>query len=119
MERKKTKLTISGAPKKYFKKPDTFKQSEKKNFSQNRNKTLISSGSLKPGIGGFKKPLGIKPNFPTKNFSASSDFEKRKLAEQRATKRLKDDLGAKDKKLKAGSKKREAKLTVSLSLIHI
>ena len=89
MERKKTKLTISGAPKKYFKKPDTFKQSEKKNFSQNRNKTLTSSGSLKPGIGGFKKPLGIKPNFPPKNFSATSDFEKRKLAEQRATKRLK------------------------------
>ena len=54
MEKKKTKLTISGAPKKYFKKPDTFKQGEKKNFSQNRNKTWTSSSSFKSGTGILK-----------------------------------------------------------------
>ena len=115
MEKKKTKLSISGAPKKYFKKSDTSKQGEKKNFSQNRHKTWTSSSSFKSGTGIFKKPLGIKPNFPPKTSSATSDFEKRKLAEQRATKRLKNDP-EKDKKNKLGEKKRETKLTVSRAL---
>ena len=47
----------------------------------------------------------------------SNDFERRKLAEQRATKRLKGDNDSKDKKnLKTGTKKRELKLTVSRAL---
>ncbi|MBD1144927.1 translation initiation factor IF-2, partial [Pelagibacterales bacterium SAG-MED37] len=45
------------------------------------------------------------------------DFERRKLAEQRATKRLKEDNESKNKKnLKSGTKKRELKLTVSRAL---
>ena len=56
-----------------------------------------------------------KKNMSSKKIQ-KNDFEKRKLAEQRATKRLKDDLGAKDKKLKVSSKKREVKLTVSRAL---
>ena len=44
-------------------------------------------------------------------------MKRRKLAEQRATKRLKGDNDSKDKKtLKAGTKKRELKLTVSRAL---
>ena len=46
----------------------------------------------------------------------TSDFEKRKLAEQRATKRLKGETDTKEKKTKLGTKKREVKLTVSRAL---
>ena len=45
-----------------------------------------------------------------------TDFERRKLAEQRATKRLKVDTEGKEKKLKSSFKKREVKLTVSRAL---
>ena len=47
----------------------------------------------------------------------SSDFEKRKLAEQRATKRIKGEIFTKDSKQnKLGGKKRELKLTISRAL---
>ena len=49
-------------------------------------------------------------------FSIRNNDEKRKLAEQRATGRLKDDSTYKDFKGKIGSKKRELKLTVSRAL---
>ena len=58
----------------------------------------------------------INQSFQQKFKSNPNDFEKRKLAEQRATKRLKDDASTKDKKLKSGTKKREVKLTVSRAL---
>ena len=59
--------------------------------------------------------MGNKPSFAPKSPSITNDFERRKLAEQRATKRLKGD--GKDKKaLKSGTKKRELKLTVSRAL---
>ena len=48
--------------------------------------------------------------------SATTDFERRKLAEQRATKRLKEDTEGKERKSKSGTKKREVKLTVSRAL---
>ena len=61
---------------------------------------------------------GLKPKQipPDKISSTPSDFERRKLAEQRATKRLKGDTENKDKKTKLGTKKRERKLTVSRAL---
>ena len=46
----------------------------------------------------------FKPSFDNKSSASSNDFEKRKLAEQRATKRLKGDNENKDKKtLKVGT----------------
>ena len=48
--------------------------------------------------------------------SPHNDHEKRKLAEQRATKRLKVDPEKKEIKGKIGSKRRELKLTVSRAL---
>tara|TARA_B100000963_G_scaffold359573_1_gene387266 strand:- start:1712 stop:3877 length:2166 start_codon:yes stop_codon:yes gene_type:complete len=106
MERKKTKLTISGKPRKNLtinhgletkKKPKVF--SEKK-FSRPLNKP-------------FKKPFSSKPNFPTK----LSDYDKRKLAEQRATKKIKNDSQKeRDAKNKFSTKKRDIKLTVSRAL---
>jgi len=108
MENKKLKLSISGKPKKSFKNFEATK-------SQGKNSVVIAKSPNKFS----KKGSSFRPNktkFPQKTQINSNDFEKRKLAEQRATKRLKDDLGAKDKKLKVSSKKREVKLTVSRAL---
>ncbi len=98
MENKKTKLTISGDRKKTFKNFDTSKSQGKKtvvidkkrsshsnkgSFSRPFNKTLSSSNN--------KRIASLKANFNQKAVSIPSDFERRKLAEQRATKRLKGD----------------------------
>ena len=108
MENKKLKLTISGKPKKSFKNFETTK-------SQGKNSVIIEKSHNKFA----KKGSSFRPN-KTKSSTRvqvnSNDFEKRKLAEQRATKRLKDDASTKDKKLKSGTKKREVKLTVSRAL---
>ena len=123
MEKKKLKLSISGATKKTI---SSIEQAK----SQSRNTVVIE-----------KKPqrFGGKPNFsrggkstesklqstyiPKKtNFSKSptpitSDFEKRKLAEQRATRRLKgENFQKENKSTKLGGKRRELKLTVSRAL---
>ena len=58
-----------------------------------------------------------KPNsFSKATAPITNDFEKRKLAEQRATRRIKGELPTKDLKGKKGSKKKELKLTVSRAL---
>ncbi len=123
MENKKTKLTISGNPKKPFTNFNTSTNQGKKTvviekkigkpaFKGTFNK---SSGSQSLSTN-FKKSSNLKPNFSPKISSPSSDFEKRKLAEQRATRRLKADVENKEKKSKLGQKKRELKLTVSRAL---
>ena len=107
---KKTKLTISVGSKKSFKNFDTQK-------TQGKKTVIIGKQSGKPGVkGGFNKPGSFKssapktkftgnfkPNFSSKVTHVSSDFERRKLAEQRATKRLKAELDN-DKKTKQGNK---------------
>lgn len=124
MENKKTKLTISGGPKKSFKNIDSVNNQGKKTVVINRQsskfkgKVKFSKGSgYKSTSTYFKKVDNYKTNFKIDNPNTGiSDFEKRKLAEQRATKRFKgqDD---KDKKSKAsGLKKRDVKLTVSRAL---
>ena len=108
MENKKIKLTISGKPKKSFKNFETSKSQGKNSvvIEKSNNKFVKKGSSFRP----------IKTKFSTKAQVNQNDFEKRKLAEQRATRRLKDDAGNKDKKLKSGTKKREVKLTVSRAL---
>ena len=122
---KKTKLTITGIAKKSIKNIEIAK-------TQGKNSVVIEKQSNKfPSRGGSVKPAGfkpkttstfnrgapIKPSFPSKSPPITNDFERRKLAEQRATKRLKGENDSKDKKtLKAGTKKRELKLTVSRAL---
>ena len=122
MENKKTKLTISGNPKKSFKNFDTSSSRGKKTVVIQKpvNKTkskgnFTKSHSSKQSFD-FKKGAPFKSINIPKNAPSTSDFERRKLAEQRATKRLKADLENKDKKTKIGSKKRELKLTVSRAL---
>ncbi len=122
---KKTKLTISGSAKKSIKNIEIAK-------SQGKNSVIIEkqtgkfssrggsfrSSTNKPRTGStFNRESPLKPSFNPKSSPAINDFEKRKLAEQRATKRLKGDSENKDRKtLKAGTKKREVKLTVSRAL---
>ncbi len=122
MENKKTKLTISGSPKKVFKNFDTSKSTGKKTVKiNNYSNKPENKGSFNKSFGYKsqflnKKNIQSKGNFPSKTSLATSDFEKRKLAEQRATKRLKDEINNKEKKTKLGGKKREVKLTVSRAL---
>ena len=120
MEKKKTKLTISGSSTKTISNIELAK-------SKGKNSVIIEKK-----LGRF----GNKPRFPKNNkqetsfksksfitskatvFSKpsptpSNHFEKRKLAEQRATRRLKGELPQKGK---FGSKKRELKLTISRAL---
>ena len=121
MEKKKLKLSISGSSKKtinniekakfksknsvIIERPSTRHQ--QKNFSRNFN----NKSSTKPTFTSQKPPFLKKPNL-----SSPSDFEKRKLAEQRATKRLKGETITKDSKSKLSPRRRELKLTISRAL---
>ncbi len=121
MENKKTKLTISGSPKKSFKNFDSSKTQGKKTvvIEKQSSRTLKRTSFGKPF--GSKTSSDFKKGVPFKSSSSkippiTSDFERRKLAEQRATKRLKEDIDNKNKKTKSTTKKRELKLTVSRAL---
>ncbi len=122
---KKTKLTISGSAKKTIRNIEIAKTQGKNSvviekqtgkfsnrggsFRSNNNKTRVTST--------LNRGAPLKTSFNPKSPPIINDFEKRKLAEQRATKRLKGDSENKDKKtLKVGTKKRELKLTVSRAL---
>ncbi len=118
MDKKKLKLTISGRSKKTINtieiakfqgknsviiEKKTGRFSSKSSFSKNNNqRTSFKSRS------GFisKVPVFSKPPL-------TNNFEKRKLAEQMATKRLR---GETSQKSKPGSKRRELKLTISRAL---
>ena len=122
---KKTKLTISGIAKKSFKNIELAKTQGKNSVVIEKQPSKFPSrgGSSRPGsfkpktTSTFNRGAPVKPSFAPKSPPITNDFERRKLAEQRATKRLKGDNDNKDKKtLKAGTKKRELKLTVSRAL---
>ena len=122
---KKTKLTISGSAKKSIKNIEIAKTQSKNAvvIEKQTGKFPNRGGSFRPNPGkpkptsSFNRGTGIKPSFAPKSPPITNDFERRKLAEQRATKRLKGDGDGKDKKtLKSGTKKRELKLTVSRAL---
>ncbi len=122
---KKTKLTISGTAKKSFKNIELAKTQGKNSVVIEKQPSKFPSrgGSSRPGgfkpktTSTFNRGAPVKPSFAPKSPPITNDFERRKLAEQRATKRLKGDNDNKDKKtLKTGTKKRELKLTVSRAL---
>ena len=108
MEKQKKKLTISGKPKKKFLSKQNFENNKKTSFYDKK----------------FSKPLNKNPNNYKKNFKSKplttklSDYERRKLAEQKAMKGIRGDNNQKDKenKSKFTTKKRETKLTVSRAL---
>ena len=122
---KKTKLKISGIAKKSIQNIEKAKIQGKNSviIEKNSNKFSNKSGSFRSNFNKSKTSLTSqrgftnKSNFISKSSPITSDFEKRKLAEQRATKRLKEEKQTKDKKtLKTSTKKRELKLTVSRAL---
>ena len=123
MEKKKLKLSISGASKKTI---NSIEQAK----SQSKNTVVIEKRSPrfggKPNFSrGVKSTEGKlqstfipkKTNFSKPPSPITSDFEKRKLAEQRATRRLKGENSQKENKsVKLANKRRELKLTVSRAL---
>ena len=124
MENKKTKLTISGTVKKSIKNIEIAKTQGKNSVVIEKTKSnfVKKGGSFRPSGTGtrpkfnpsFSRGTTFKPSFGAKTPPIVNDFERRKLAEQRATKRLKGD--SEGKKIKLGTKKRETKLTVSRAL---
>ena len=121
MENKKTKLTISGKPKKSINDFDHSKSRGKKtvvidkHHSKPFGKSVVSKTGVFKQSSNSRRVIQNKNNFFSKAQPIASDFERRKLAEQRATKRLKGDNDS-DKKNKSGTNKRELKLTVSRAL---
>ena len=123
---KKTKLTISGGiAKKSIKNIDKAKNLGKNSviIEKQTGKFTSRGGSFKSNPSKIKnnftsnKGTFGKPNSIPKSPPLTSDFERRKLAEQRATKRLKEENDNKNKKsIKSNTKKRELKLTVSRAL---
>ena len=121
---KKTKLTISGSTKKSFKNIEVAKtQSKNSRIIEKKPKFSSKGGSFRPGgpkpkiSSTFNRGSTAKPTFAPKSPPITNNFERRKLAEQRATKRIKGENESKDKKnQKTGTKKRELKLTVSRAL---
>ena len=117
MEKKKLKLTISGSPKKTINNIELAKTHGKNSVIIEKKNTRFGSKSSFKKNNYQKNTLNRpKPHFvpkePTISKPLVNDFEKRKLAEQRATKRLKGETGQKGK----GSKRRELKLTISRAL---
>ena len=116
MEKKKLKLTISGSSKKTISNIELAKSQAKNSVViEKKNKRFGSKSTFSKK--NLQKPIFNKPktNFiPREPISPKkpviNDFEKRKLAEQRATKRIK---GENNQKGKAGLKRRELKLTIS------
>ena len=108
MEKQKKKLTISGKPKKNF--------LNQQNFESKNNQRQFEKKFSKP-VNKFS--TNFKKNFKTKSLPQKlSDYERRKLAEQKATKSIRGENNQKDKenKTKFSTKKRETKLTVSRAL---
>ncbi len=124
MEKKKLKLSISGSSKKTISSIEQAKTKSKNTVVIEKKPTRFVGG--KPNYSRSNKSSNFKSNqtfIPKKTIfskpapSISSDFEKRKLAEQRATKRLKGDNTSKESKSnKFGGKRRELKLTISRAL---
>ena len=124
MEKKKLKLSISGNTNKTISSIEQAKNQPKNTvvIEKKSKRFLGKSNTSKPVSAGDKTInkssfVQRKPNYSKPLPSISSDFEKRKLAEQRATKRIKGEISTKDSKSnKLGGKRRELKLTISRAL---
>jgi translation initiation factor IF-2 len=120
MEKKKTKLTISGSSKKTISSIELAKLKGKnsviieKKLGRFGNKpSFTKTNNQKTSFKSKPSFIFKEPKFSKPSTTSTNDFEKRKLAEQRATRRLKGELPQRGK---SGSKKRELKLTISRAL---
>ncbi len=96
---KKTKLTISGSTKKSIKNIEIAKTQGKNSvvIEKQTGKFSRRGGSFRPATSKTRTTTSLnrgalKPSFNPKSHVITNDFEKRKLAEQRATKRLKGNI---------------------------
>ena len=119
MENKKTKLTLSGIAKKSIENIELAKTQSKNSvviekkpskFAPRSNFTRPASVRSKSAVTNTSSFTPRATSAPKPSSPITNDYEKRKLAEQRATRRLKGDTG------KPETKKRELKLTVSRAL---
>ena len=120
MEKKKTKLTISGSSKKTISSIELAKLKgknsviiEKKSGRFGNKPSFTKTNNQKTSFKSKPSFIFKEPKFSKPSTTSTNDFEKRKLAEQRATRRLKGELPQRGK---SGSKKRELKLTISRAL---
>ena len=126
MEKKKLKLSISGSSKKTISSIEKAKSQSKNTvvIEKKTSKFLGKSNFSRQNVNSvkFKSNISFQPKKnnltkPTAASTPSSDFEKRKLAEQRATRRLKGESTPRDNKSnKLGGSRRELKLTISRAL---
>jgi len=124
MEKKKLKLSISGNTNKTISSIEQAKnQSKNTVVIEKKSKRFLGKSNISKNISVSDKSINKssfvqrKPNYSKPLPNTSSDFEKRKLAEQRATKRIKGEISTKDSKSnKLGGKRRELKLTISRAL---
>ncbi len=123
MEKKKLKLSISGSTNKTINSIEQAKNKSKNTvvIEKKSKRFLGKSNTPRPPFNvdkvGNKTSFIKKPNYSKPPLDSSSDFEKRKLAEQRATRRIKGEISTKDTKSnKLGGKRRELKLTISRAL---
>jgi len=116
---KKTKLTISGIAKKSIQNIEIAKTQGKNSvvIERKSNNFPTRGAASRPGsfkqknTSTFNRGISANSSFVPKSPASINDFERRKLAEQRATKRLKADKNIKDKKsLKSGTKKKRIKI---------
>ncbi|MDC2995947.1 translation initiation factor IF-2 [Candidatus Pelagibacter sp.] len=119
MDKKKIKLKLSGNIKRSITNIERAKTQgknsvviEKKNKFSNKKPFNFN----RQNINSKKNILEKRPNLSEKSSAPSNDYEKRKLAEQRATRRLKAEPEKKEVKSKNSPKRRELKLTVSRAL---
>ncbi len=128
MEKKKLKLSISGSSKKTISSIEKAKSHSKNTvvIEKKSSKFLGKSNFSRQNVNNdkFKSNISFQPkknniSKPTAATTPTSDFEKRKLAEQRATRRLKGESTPRDSKSnKLGGSRRELKLTISRALSH-
>jgi len=124
MEKKKLKLSISGNTNKTISSIEQAKNQPKNTVViEKKSKRFLGKSNISKHISVSDKSINKssfaqrKPNYSKPLPNISSDFEKRKLAEQRATKRIKGEISTKDSKSnKPGGKRRELKLTISRAL---
>ena len=123
MEKKKLKLSISGTSKKTFSSIEQAKSTSKNTVVIEKKNSKFQGKSLSSRTAQNNNNIPINKSIPSKTYNNRpvsppvSDFEKRKLAEQRATRRLKGETITKENKTnKIGGKRRELKLTVSRAL---
>ena len=106
MENKKTKLTLSGIAKKSIENIELAKTQSKNSvvIEKKPSKFAPRSNFSRPASVRSKPVASHKGSFvprtalaPKSSSPITNDYEKRKLAEQRATRRLKGDAGDKGK----------------------